>query len=427
MLHSAIETDGDLYAGGYGRAAFSMESLTGDYNISSITMRLTSLDDPSVVFDANVSVSIYNQSVESVDVTFPVSADVPAGRYRLDALVKANDTEYPFALNGFAPAEVNVCPVPDGPVVRLVGTPAWQVNSSSENAPEGPTQGEYLYVTGVFRNAGVAGNAKILARLTNTDTGLVSPFVMSETAFSSDKAVSVAFARQLPHDPGTYTLDFVQVNDDNSHTPMVSLDEPLSITIAPSDNIVADVTAFDFPDRIAKTDRVNFTLEATARQTVSTTLYIRVRQLTNTKGEIVTLKSGVRFVAGEPVTVSGTYRPGSSLEDGIYMVIVETGSSSKSTPLGNHALYANTVAIGEVSGIDAIEAAETCAAIWLEGKQLRVVPADGQTVSSVEICTIAGQTIARDRYDLSYMPSGIYIVSATLSNGARAVAKIALK
>lgn len=109
------------------------------------------------------------------------------------------------------------------------------------------------------------------------------------------------------------------------------------------------------------------------------------------------------------------------------MVIVETGSSSKSTPLGNHALYANTVAIGEVSGIDAIEAAETCAAIWLEGKQLRVVPADGQTVSSVEICTIAGQTIARDRYDLSYMPSGIYIVSATLSNGARAVAKIALK
>lgn len=427
VLHSAIETDGDLYAGGYGRVAFLMESLTGDYNISSITMRLTSLDDPSVVFDANVSVSIYNQSVESVDVTFPVSADVPAGRYRLDALVKANDTEYPFALNGFAPAEVNVCPVPDGPVVRLVGTPAWQVNSSSENAPEGPTQGEYLYVTGVFRNAGVAGNAKILARLTNTDTGLVSPFVMSETAFSSDKAVSVAFARQLPHDPGTYTLDFVQVNDDNSHTPMVSLDEPLSITIAPSDNIVADVTAFDFPDRIAKTDRVNFTLEATARQTVSTTLYIRVRQLTNTKGEIVTLKSGVRFVAGEPLTVSGTYRPGSSLEDGIYMVIVETGSSSKSTPLGNHALYANTVAIGEVSGIDAIEAAETSAAIWLEGKQLRVVPADGQTVSTVEICTIAGQTIARDRYDLSYMPSGIYIVSATLSNGARAVAKIALK
>ena len=428
VLHSSIETDGDLYAGGYGRAIFSIENLTGDYNISTLTLRLTSIDDPSIVFDSNVNVSVYNQSVETIDVIFPVNEDASVGRYKLGVLVKANGSEYLAALNGNDETVVNVLPSTDIPVVRPVGMPIWQVNTSSEDAPQTPTQGEYLYVTGFFRNAGVAGDTKILARLTNTVTGLTTPMIMTATTFSNEKPVSVIFARQLPHDPGVYTIDFVQVKEDNSQVPILSQDEPLTITVAPSEKIVADVTAFDFPEKIASNEKVNFSLEARARQTISNSLYIRVRQLTNTNGEIVLLKSGVRFVEGELVNFSGTYRPGSSIADGIYMVIIEAGpTGTKTTPLGNHALYAKTIAIGDVNSIDLIEVENYNVAIWVEDKQLRVVPVDGLSVSDVEIYSAIGQLVARNTYDMSTMTSGLYIVSVTLSNGTHSVAKIVLR
>ena len=223
-------------------------------------------------------------------------------------------------------------------------------------------------------------------------------------------------------------VDFVQVGDDYSETPIAMMSgEPLVITVDPSENIVADVTAFEFPDKIGKGERVSFSLEAVARQTVTNTVYLRVRQLTNTKGEIVTMKS-TKFVAGEPVVISGSYRPGSSLEDGIYMIIAEAGpSSSKTNPLGNHAAYAKTVAIGDVASAEAIEAAKTTAAIWLEGRMLRVVAADGHEVSTVELYTPSGTLIASDTYDLSHLIPGIFIVSATLDNGSRTTAKIAVR
>lgn len=428
VLHSAIETDGDMYAGGYGRASFAMENRTGDYDISTITIRLVNVDNPSVKSEADFNVHIYNQSIETVDITFPVSTQIPAGKYRVEALVIDNGKEYPFALNGHEPTVVNVLDTPTAPVLRLAATPTWQVNNSSAAVADRLAQGEFVYITGTFRNAGVPGTAKVLARLTNTATGQTSPLVMAEATFSGGSAVSVTFARQVPHDPGTYTVDFVQIGDDYSEMPIAMMSgEPLVITVDPSENIVADVTAFEFPDKIGKGERVPFSLEAVARQTVSNTVYLRVRQLTNTKGEIVTMQR-TDFVAGEPVVISGSYRPAASLEDGIYMIIAEAGpSSSKTTPLGNHAAYAKTVAIGDVTSVEAIEAAKTTAAIWLEGRQLRVVAADGHEVSTVELYAPSGTLIARDTHDLSHLTPGIYIVSATLDNGSRTTAKIAVR
>ena len=57
---------------------------------------------------------------------------------------------------------------------------------------------------------------------------------------------------------------------------------------------------------------------------------------------------------------------------------------------------------------------------------LRVVAADGHEVSTVELYTPSGTLIARNTYDLSHLTPGIYIVSATLTNGSRTTAKIAV-
>lgn len=427
VQHSAIVTDGDFYAGGYGRATFAIESMTGDYNLSELTMRLTAIDNPADVYDANVSVSIYNQSVETVDVTFPISADITAGRYTLTGLVKTDGKEYPFDLNGYKESEVKVLAAPAGPVARLVGTPSWQVNNASASVADRLAQGEYLYVTGYFRNAGAPGKAKIEARLTDTATGERTHMIMTEPNFVDEKAVAVTFARQIANDPGTYSVDFAQVGDDYSMTDIVSLDEPVYVTVDPSDIIVADVTKFEFPDRIAKAERVPYSLEAVARQTVTKTLYFRVRQLSNKSGEIVNMKSGTRFVEGQSVAMSGNYRPSASLDDGLYMVILEAGTTGQAVPLGNYPLYAKTVAIGDVNSVDLIEAAQNAVAIWLDGTMLRVVPADGSEVKSVEVYATTGVLAAVDRYDLSHLNSGVYIVSVTLANGSRSIAKIALK
>lgn len=427
VQHSAIATDGDLYAGGYGRAIVTIESKAGDYNISELTLRLTGIDNPENVYDSKVKVSVYNQSVETVDVTFPVSKEIPAGRYLLTGLVAANGEEYLFDLNGYEATEVKVSAAPSGPVVRLAGTPSWQVNNASASVPDRLAQGEYLYITGQFRNAGASGTAKIEARLTDTVTGERTHFIMAEATFADDKTVAVTFARQMPHAPGTYTVDFVQVADDYAMTEIKSLDELLYVTVDPSDIIVADVTKFDFPDKIARGERVPYSLEAVARTTVSKTLYFRLRQLSNRSGEIVTMKSGNRFVEGETVSLSGNYRPGSSLEDGLYMVVLEAGTTAQATPLGNYSLYAKPVAIGEVSGVDMIEVAQSAVAVWLDGDMLRVVAAEGQTVKRVEVYNAAGVLVVADRYDLSALNSGIYLVSVTLGNGSRTVAKIAVK
>ena len=427
VQHSAFTTDGDLYAGGYGRATVTIESLSGDYDISEITLRLTGVDNPSAVFDAKATVSVYNQSVETVDVTFPVSADIAAGRYILSGLVAANGNEYPFDLNGFEATEVNVHAKPDAPVARLVATPTWQVNNATASVPDRLTQGENIYVTASFRNAGAPGTAKIESRLTNTATGETTRMIMAEANFVDDKSVSVIFSRAIPNEPGTYTLDFLQINDDYSMTEIVSLDEPLVITVDDGDVIVADVTSFEFPEHIAKGEQVPYSLEVVGRKTVKSTLYVRLRQLNNRSGEIVNMKMSTPFEPGKSVAVSGNYRPGSSLEDGLYMVVIEIGSSSASTPAGNYSLYAKPVAIGDVSGVDLIEAAKSAVAIWVEGDTLRVVPADGQNVKSVEIYTASGMLAAANRYDLSSLGAGIYLVAVTLDNGTRTVAKIAVK
>lgn len=424
-LHSAIVTDGDVYAGGHGRATFDMESSTGDFDISKITLRLVSDKDPKVFSDADIDVSVYNQSVERVDVLFPVDSTLAAGRYRIDALIKSNGKEYPFELNGFEATYVTVHPAAAAPVIRAVGTPVWQVNNSTAAVPDRLAQGEYLYITGAFRNAGAPGKARILARLANTATGLSSPMIMAEVTFTNEKTASVTFSRQIAQDPGTYTVEFLQVDEQYGMTALSAPGEKLVITVDPSASIPAEVTAFTIPESMQKGVAVPYSITAKGLLTATTTLYIRVRQLTAKNGEIVTMKSGVKFVPGEEITVSGNYKPSTSLEDGIYMFIFEAGpSSSKTQPLGNHAKYAQTVVIGNVSGIDDILVPEQSASIWVEGRTLLIEPSQNRTVAHIQIFNISGTSAAVDTTDLSGLATGAYIVVAILDDGSAAHAKI---
>ena len=137
--------------------------------------------------------------------------------------------------------------------------------------------------------------------------------------------------------------------------------------------------------------------------------------------------SSQKFEAETEKSINFNYTPGRTLSDGLYMVLAETGNSQNQTPMGNYAAYGKVIAMGNVSGIDIIEASEKAVAIWVDGKQLRVVPAEDNTVASTTIYNVAGATVLCDSYDLSHLTNGIYIVEVTLSNGHRTTTKIAIR
>lgn len=435
VLRTDITVDGTLYAGGYCGTSFTLENRSADFDISKITFRLTSVDNPAVSFDSEIDCMVYNQSVETVSLNFPVSSSITPGEYILTALVKNANGEYPFDASNVNPTHVRVLAEPSAPVLRLVGQPSWQVNNETAAVADRITQGETLYITASFRNAGVAGSAKALARLVNTATGASSPFVQTDVTFSGAETQKVIFGRALPHDPGTYRVEFSQVGDDFSEAPIMQHEQPVEITVYPSDDLMAEVVSFDFPAKIARGESVASKLVLRGLTNASTTIYIRVRQLTAKNGELVNMSSA-KLTAGEELTLSRNYRPSSTLDDGIYMVMIESKSGSSYLPLGNHAAYARTVAIGDVTSVEKIEACSNAAAIWCENGLIRAVAANGLAIESLRIYNITGMTSAviepAEAASAAEIPAscftpGVYLATAMLSNGSAVTAKLIIR
>lgn len=428
VLREAIATDGDLYAGGQALVRFTVENRSADFVISDITLRLTKADDSAITFDATVAKTVYDQSVETVELLMPVDADTPAGEYTLSALVKTKDAEYPFDNTEAGRTTVTVLPASQTPVVRAASAMIWQAYNSP--AAEGTIrQGDTFYGAVSLRNAASAGTAKVLARFVDEATGKSSPLVQLNLTFSDSRAQTATFARYIPFDPGKYRVELYQIADNYTETPIEPYGEAAIVEVVPSDNIVAEMVSFSLPERLTQGQSYAGSLTYKALQTVRQNLYIRVRQLTNTGGEIAYAEFSNNFTAGTEETLTFNYRPGSSLADGLYMLIAETGSTSAQTPMGNYDAYGRIIAIGNVdlSGIETIEAEDSAAAIWTEGRQLHIVAAGDNTVGSIAIYNVAGAIAARDTCDLSALPAGFYIVEVTLGNGNRATAKIHLR
>ena len=425
VLREAIATDGDLYAGGHSMVRFTVENRSTDFVISDITLRLTKTDDSAVTFDATVSKTVYDQSTEAVELLMPVGSDVPAGSYYLTALVKNSNGEYPFDDSETGRTTVTVLPAASGPVVRAASDMVWR--SGSEDGTL--SQGDTFYGIINLRNAATPGTARVLARFVNEATGTASPLIQVNLTFTDSRTQTATFSRYIPFDPGTYRIELYQIADDYSETPVVPYGEPATAEVRPSTALVAEMVSFTLPDRLMQGQSTQGSLTYKALRTVRQNLYIRVRQLTNSGGEIAYAKFSNNFETGTEQTLPFSYRPSAALADGLYMVIAETGSTQAQTPIGNYGAYGRVVTIGNVdlSGVGAIEAEERAAAIWVEGRQLHIVAAGDNTVDTVAVYTPAGTLAARDTCDLSALPAGFYIVEATLANGHHATAKILLR
>lgn len=428
VLLEAIATDGDLYAGGHSRVRFTVENRSTDFVISDITLRLTKTDDPAATFDATVSKTVYDQATETVDILMPVAAEVPAGEYTLTALVKTKDAEYIFDDTEAGRPKVTVLTASAEPVVRAASDMVWK--TADGDVAEGTIrQGDTFYGVISLRNAASAGTARVLARFVSESTGESMPLVQLNLRFTDSRAQTATFSRYIPFDPGKYRVELYQITDNYTEKHIEPYGEATVVEVVPSDNIVAEMVSFSIPERLTQGQSHPVAMTYRALKTVRQNLYIRVRQLTNSGGEIAHAKFSNNFTAGTEETVSFNYKPAASLADGLYMIIAETGSTSVQVPMGNYGAYGRVIAIGNVdlSGIGAIEAEDSAAAIWTEGRQLHIVAAGDNTVGSIAVCNVAGAIGARDTCDLSALPAGFYIVEVTLGNGHRATAKILLR
>lgn len=424
-LVTPITTDGDLYPGGTGMLRFTMRNESADFALSNVTLRLTSLSDPAVTFDATVSCTVYDQSTETLELLMPVDASAQPGEYALTALVKASGKEYAFDATATGTTTVHVLEPTGSPVVRTASEMVWR--SGAGAVGDGIIrQGETFYGVINLRNASSTGKAKVVAQFVDQATGKSWPLIQTEVTFDDSRARTVTFARYVPFDPGTYRVEVHQVADDFSTTAIAPYSEPTVVEVSPSEALVAEMLSFDMPKALHQGQSVDCDLTYRGLKEVRQNLYIRVRQLSNSGGEIVYMGSQ-SYMPGTEKSLTFKYKPSTSLQDGIYMVIAEAGSSSAQTPLGNHAAYGRVVTMGDVAGIDIPAIEESAVAIWVEGRTLRLVGADGNAVSTVAVYATDGRLVAADTTDLSHLAAGIYIVRARLANGSTSSAKIALQ
>lgn len=93
VLLTPIETDEEFNPGDNALLSFTMENKSPDFPISKICMRLTSVKDSKILFDSSVDKDVYEQSVETLSLTFPISEKASPGSYYLTLYVPGRGDE----------------------------------------------------------------------------------------------------------------------------------------------------------------------------------------------------------------------------------------------------------------------------------------------------------------------------------------------
>lgn len=422
-LLQPIAADGDIYANGSALLTLALRNNSSDYRISKIAVRLTSVDNKDESYDMTHDVNIYDLSTETISLLMEMPDGIKPGDY----YVTAFDPAYPdnvFDDTDAGRARLTVFAASDMPVLRTVGTSSWQTADGSQNVGEG----EALYIIAPFRNYGPAGSASVIARLTDTDNPERSYIFMQQNkVVAKSEAFTLTFYRKAMLDAGTYSISYSLINADGQETPLAVNPDESTVTIAESETPDIDVVSFDMPETIYLSERKPYTLTVRARKAFSGTVYVRVRQYTNTSGEIVTMKSGVKLAAGEELPIAFNYRPG--VEAGRYMVIVEsrpTGASmGNEIPAGNIDAYYRELTVSDLSGIGSVEAdgnSNGSISVELSGAILQVsAPAE---VSSIMVYDIAGRCVASasgvSEINIGMLRSGVYVARISTAAGSKA-------
>lgn len=413
-LLEPVTTDGDLYAGGTGLFRMHLRNSSSDFRLSNITVKLTSVDDPTITAEASSDVNIYDETEISFGLLAPLPADVPAGEYELTAYATGYP-EYPFDDSVVGRGRVVVRASAGEPVVRAIT----KALCYDETGAEAIAQGRQMTVSFGIRNYSSAGALSLLARLQPVDSdGPGYVFLRNNLAdIASGASMQVDFRRYADFDPGVYRLAVTQIMADGTEMPVEGLDECL-VTIGENSGLICTVVSADIPDLVATGAREACSITVKPLKTWSGTFYVRVRQFTNTSGELIYMGSQ-SFTEGVEKTISFNWIVG--VNPGEYMLILEAGREQHL--VGGTANYYREIEVADPAGIDDITV-NSQPSLRFDGSTL-IVTADVPADAVIEVAALDGRIVRRvagvASVGVADLAPGLYIGVLRSSGGVSAL------
>lgn len=424
-----IQNDGDIFAGGSALFSVTLQNNSSNFNLKNVVVRFRSKDDASKVWDYENTVNIYDGSTESVKLLVNLADDMPSGDYDI-ILFEKGYPDNPFVQTTPEVASLTVLPAVSVPVMRQTQNLGLVIGATDGLV----RQGDDIMLKVTARNYGAAGNVSVILWMENMDNPEQTYlFLQGNVTVDKGKEVTVPLFRKLPVDPGTYRLKLTYLTDDGNETPDVNaagFDNTLTVHENNKD-IMLEAVSLDMPDVLYTEEKSPCKIVLRAPETFSGTVYLRLRQYTNTNGEIVSMSS-VKMEAGETKEIAFDYKP--RVEPERYMLLVEAKQGGVT---GTVASYHNCYKLVEVkngtSDISSVDAQNDNANVYYKDGRVYVDVADGSSLLKTELIAANGALVTScDKasmtggwFAVSVQP-GVYMVKVTTDKGV-SVRKIMIK
>lgn len=346
-----------MYAGGKAMLGVRLRNNSKDMKLREIAVRFESVDDKSVSAVSTAKVNVYEESEAQLNLLVDVDAALTPGDYRVTAFEKGYD-DYTFDDSAVGTTIIHINAATGKPVLRIASPVVWKTKDGMTEA----VQGDDILVAANVRNYGDDGKVGIVAHLRDvTDSARDFVFIQTDATIGKGEQAAVSFYRKMVVDPGTYSIWFSAVDEDGNELPVeTTSDEPTLITVGENRNIKLSVTSASLPDQLVIGERVSGSVTLHAIADFHGTVYVRLRQLTNRNGEIVTM--GTKNVAaGGDINMTFNYRP--TVAEGTYMLIVETKENGQEMAVGGCANYYRIIHIGNSTGIGSAATATDATAV----------------------------------------------------------------
>ncbi len=416
-LTAPLTCTNEIHAGGAALFKVALCNNSKDVRLNGIVVKLTSVDNPARIVTGKATASVYEESDYSTSVLVTLPDTVTPGRYQVTAYADGY-AQYTFDDSEVGRTEVEILEKTTQPILGVTQTIEWSGSAGTTTLK----QGDMLMLGFAVRNYGAAGNAAVVTRLQDVNNPERS-YVLRQTAstaFAQGEQQTFSLGRYLNVDAGTYTITVTAVADDGTALAIAQPDEKTTVTIEPDDQLVMTVKSLTLDDVLSPGKKTTCQLVVHLNQDYSNYIYLRLRQFTNSGGELLLMKRISNGMAGQDITFDFNYTP--TVAIGTYMPMVEYKSGSGAyvgaNGLGN---YYREVRVVDATGIDANPAEEAKpVTLTADNGVITVNAATGVSVSKVVVTAVSGAVVwrgAERMIDLKAMPNGIYLISVYTDKG----------
>lgn len=420
-LTKPIAISDEVYAKGSAYAQFAVFNKSEDVFLEKIQLKLTSTTDPEesyVVENKIFNSRVYDNAGKEISFLFDLPEQITGGKYEVSAFESKYESDI-FDDSKVGRTVIDILPESTVPVIRATSALSWIASPSNTQTI---CQGESLLATFDVRNYGASGNAAIRLCLKDVnDANEEYVFLQSASqAFDKGTSANVKLYRRLDLNPGTYKFQ-AYYSTENGTQPLASSFENGTITVDENPDLVATCSDFTLSDNLVKGQRTTGSFTIKALKDFSRTLYLRLRQFTNSGGEIVTMQT-LRMSAGEEKTIDFRYTP--SVEYGLYTPILETKiSSSTFECVGGYDNYYSIINIDDGSGIS--DAKQDQQLTVISAGDITTVKCTDDTLHHIIVYDVMGRMIgkyyATDNQATFSAPRGLYLITAYTDNGNYAI------